>query len=218
MNTYKSTLNKPDEQFLVMANNIYKQCSQHSTEWKIDMERLDKLNTLTTNANTAYAANSDKATRNLITSETKKAAFNELRHFLSLYIDYLEGNLSVPDEAIAFMGLRPRTRHVRQYNPIPTEYPTVRVVKQHDDMTVYVSRAEIGQPKQSLTHKGYHGFKLRWRFIDETVEHIEMSTRLQFTLRFNSADETRRVAIAAAWINTRLEAGPWSEDVIEIIG
>jgi hypothetical protein len=213
-----STLEKTDSQFMAFANTINEQCSEHATEWKLDTERLGPLNTLTSNASTAYNANSDKATRNLITSTNKKAAFGELKHFLSLFINYLEGNESVPDEALEIMGLRPRTHHVHEPLPRPDEAPMVLVVKQHDEMTVYVSRAELGHPTQSSKLNRYHGFKLRWRFADETASHIEMSTRLHCTLHFDRADETRRIVMSAAWVNPRLEEGPWSEDITEIIG
>lgn len=32
------------------------------------------------------------------------------------------------------------------------------------------------------------------------------------------ADETKRVILSAAWVNPRLQPGPWSNDVTEVIG
>lgn len=107
----RSSFDQPDGQFLAHANTVNDQCKTHATEWKLDSERLASLNLLITNANAVYAANSDTATHNLVTSTNKKTAFGELRHFLSLFVDYLEGTLSVPDEALAVMGLRARIRH-----------------------------------------------------------------------------------------------------------
>ncbi|MDR0348723.1 MAG: hypothetical protein LBH90_04415, partial [Tannerella sp.] len=62
------------------------------------------------------------------------------------------------------------------------------------------------------------GFKLRWRFEDETTYHFEISTRLRRTLFFGRENETRRVILSAAWVNPRMEEGPWSEDITEVIG
>ncbi|MDR0614189.1 MAG: hypothetical protein LBG45_12150 [Dysgonamonadaceae bacterium] len=94
----------------------------------------------------------------------------------------------------------------------------LKVVKQHDEMTVYVTQTELGHPTQSTKKKSYFDFKLRWRFEGETYYRTEVSTRLHITLHFNREDETRRVIIAAAWINPRLQEGPWSADITEIVG
>jgi hypothetical protein len=214
----RSTLEKPDEEFLSQAITIKDQCTEHATEWKIDTERLSTLTTLITTAVTAYEANKDKAKHNLITSTNKQAAFAELKSFLSPFIDYLLGNLSVPDEALSIMGLRSRKRRVHDTLPRPDEAPVLRVVKKRDEMTVYVSRTEQGHPTRTAKKKGYHGFRLRWRFESETGYRMEISTRLKLTLHFESKDETKRVIMSAAWINPRLEEGPWSADRTEVVG
>ena len=218
MHNKGGAFDQPDGQFLAHANTVNDQCKTHAVEWKLDPERLASLNLLVTNANTAYAANSDTAARNLITSTNKKIAFGELKHFLSLFVDYLEGTLSVPDEALAVMGLRPRTHKAHEPQSRIEDAPMLKVVKLHDEMTVYVAQTELGHPTQSTKKKKYFGFKLRWRFEDETHYRIELSTRLHFTLHFDREDETKRVIIAAAWINSRLEEGPWSEDITEVVG
>jgi hypothetical protein len=213
-----SFLERPDGQFIASANTIKDQCTQHAAEWHIDQERLNTLTVLTANANTAYEANSDRATRNHITATNKKAAFGELKHFLSIFINYLEGNLSVPDETLAIMGLRSREHHAHLPLPRPEETAAVTVVRQHDEMTVYVARAEQGQPTRSTTRASYRGFKIRWRFEDETAYRTEISTRLHYTIHFDRKDEGRRVVIAVAWVNPRLEEGPWSGDIAEVVG
>ncbi|MDR2041458.1 MAG: hypothetical protein LBP98_03985 [Tannerella sp.] len=207
-----------DAQFIAHANTVNDQCGQHSSEWNLDATRLSTLNTLTVNATHAYTANLDRATRNLITSTNKNTAFGELKHSLSLFVDYLEGNLSVPDSALAAMNLRPRTHHAHQPKGRPEEAPDMAVVKQHDEMTIYVSRKELGHPTQSVTRPKYRGFKLRWKFEGETRYRIEVSSRLHITLHFDREDETKRVILSVAWMNDRLEEGPWLEDVVEIVG
>ncbi|MDR0385642.1 MAG: hypothetical protein LBH60_06155 [Prevotellaceae bacterium] len=214
----RSTLRKPDSEFIAFANTVKEQCTQHSSEWDIDAERLNTLKTLVDNANTAYKANADRAERNHITTTNKNKAFDELRRFLSLFIDYLECNLSTPDAAIAAMGLRPRRHHSRRPLPPPDEAPVITTVRRHGEITVYVVRANLGHPNDGLKSTNFFGFKLRWRFADETVYHVETSTRNQYTLRFDRKDETRRIVMSAAWINPRLEPGPWSEDIEEVAG
>jgi hypothetical protein len=213
----KSTLERPDKDFISLANTIETQCTEHAEEWRLDTERLRTLNMLTSIANIAYEKNSNRAIRNLITVNHKRAAFSELRNFLSPFINYLLGNLSVPDEALAVMNLRPRRRKARHPRPRPQEIPLIKVEQRHNELKIYVNRPELGHPIQSSGRENYAGFKLRWRFDNEVTDHIEMSTRLYHTLFFNREDETKRVILAAAWMNHRLEEGPWSEDITEIV-
>jgi hypothetical protein len=213
-----SSFEQPDAEFLAHAGTVYTQCNDHSADWKVDETRLSTLSVLLDGASSAYRTNLDPATHNRVTSTHKKQAFGELKHFLSLFVDYLEGNLSVPDEALALMQLRPRQRHASAPLPPPGEAPAVSVVKQHDEMTVYVSRREHGQPTQSTTRKAYHGFKLRWRFAGDAHWQTEISTRLHLTLHFDREDAGKSVELLAAWINPRLVEGPWSESVVEVVG
>jgi hypothetical protein len=213
-----STFDRPDAEFIARANTVSDQCTAHAAAWHLDGERLAALNALTAKARTAYAANSDRATRNHITSTNKKKAFSDLKHFLSLFVDYLIGNLSVPDEALAVMGLRPRRRPAREPLSRPLEAPVLTAVIRHGQMTLHVARPELGHPVQSAAHKGYYGFKLRWRFENETRWRYEISTRLSCTLHFEPGEEAARIVLEAAWINPRLEEGPWSGEITEIVG
>jgi hypothetical protein len=147
----------------------------------------------------------------------KKAAFAEIKHFLSGFINYLEANLSVPGEALAAMGLRPRRHATRLPLPPPDEAPVISVTRHHNEITVSAKRMGYGHPTNGLQVKHYHGFKLRWRFEDETIWRTEISTRQRCTLHFYRRDDIRRIIIAAAWINPRLQPGPWSDEISEII-
>ncbi|MDR1097510.1 MAG: hypothetical protein LBL57_05200 [Tannerella sp.] len=206
-----------DEDFIAHVNTILDQCTLNKEVWMLDPERLSTLTYLTTSANTAYKANIDKAKRNLLTSAHKKAAFGELKPFLSLFVSYLEITSSVPDEALESMSLRPRHHHKSEPIPPPEEEPVLTTVRRHGEITAYVSREELGHPTESVTRPKYHGFKLRWRFVGETEYHIELSTRLHYTIFFEREDATKRVELEAAWINPRLQEGPWSDTITEVI-
>lgn len=147
----------------------------------------------------AYEANSNRLRRSLQTSINKKAAFGELRHCLSRFANYLEGNLKVPDEELELMGLHPH--HKRSPLPKPNQPPVLSVVRKRDELILYISREEHGQPTRSVRPASYYGIKLRWCFEDETVWRTEISTHLRLTLSFGCEDETRRIVMAAAWMN-----------------
>jgi hypothetical protein len=148
----------------------------------------------------------------------KNAAFRELKSFLGLFIDFLEGNLYVPDEALTIMGLRMRHRPAHHPYPVPTESPELLITRRHDELTIRVTRPAHNHPLHHAARRGYAGFKLRWRYEDSSEEHIELSTRLTHTLLFPRDAECKRIILSAAWVNPRLEAGPWSADITEVIG
>ena len=219
MSKNQGTLNKPDAEVLAHANTINSQCHQHEPDWNIDANRLATFDTVLFNANTAYQANSDKATKNAITVANKNAAFGELKHNMGTFINYLELNTQVPDAALDAMGLRPRQHHAHLPLPRPAEQLVLSVKKQHDEITVYAARPEQDQPTAGVGPTSYHGFALRYRVEGENeVEKTVISTRLHHTLFFERTDEGKRVFLSAAWVNPRLEEGPWSGEISEIIG
>jgi hypothetical protein len=69
-----------------------------------------------------------------------------------------------------------------------------------------------------LTENAYGGFTVRWRLEGETQDHTETVERLHLTLHFAREDEGKKVILSAAWVNPRLEPGPFSPDVTEILG
>jgi hypothetical protein len=213
----QGTLRKPDKDFMALATTINEQCNQNASEWYIDPDKLKAFNGLLTNAQNAYNANNDKATKNAITSANKKAAFGELKHFLGSFIDYLEVNTYVPDQALAYMGLRSREHHAHQPLPRPQDEIVISVRKQHDEMTIYAAIPEKDHPTDGVGPAKYHGFMIRYR--EEGKDYIMIaSTRLHHTIFFERDDEGKRIFISAAWINPRLETGPWSDEISEIIG
>jgi hypothetical protein len=61
----------------------------------------------------------------------------------------------------------------------------------------------IRRKVQSAKRGCYAGFKLRWRFEDEAVYRVDVSTWLRYTVFVSREDET-----SAAWVNSRMEEGP----------
>ncbi|MDR0750695.1 MAG: hypothetical protein LBF62_14150 [Tannerellaceae bacterium] len=214
----RSTLKQPDKEFIAFANDFYAQVDDHQILWGLDADRVKKLETYTRLATNAYNANNTPSTRNHLTSVTKKQTFGELKQFLSLFIDSLEGNEDVTDEHLADMHLRPRRQPAHKPLPVPTEAPLLISSQQHDEITIYVTRSEQGQPAHGVQLQPYHGFKLRWKFEDEDEWHVEMSTRLHYTIFFDTKDETRRVSITVAWMNPRLQEGPWTQPISMVVG
>jgi hypothetical protein len=213
----RSTLQCPDKQFIAIANSINELSAIHASEWHLDPEQITMLQTLTTNANIAYVANNDLATKNHTTAVAKQFAFGELKRFLGIYISALVGNIHVSDEALAVMKLRPRSHKARRPISAPTVQPVVSITSLHDELTVYVAQPHI-HPTASVAPEDYHAFALRWKFEGDTEYKTVISTHMHHTLFFDQKDETRRVILSAAFVNPRLQPGPWSNDITEVLG
>jgi hypothetical protein len=217
MSTAKSRLRKPDAQFIAFVNSINGQCNEHKTEWNIDVDSLTTFDTLLAHANSAYEANHNPALKNHTTAVNKKAAFDELIRFMGQFINYLEANLAVPEESILAMGLRPRTHYYHRPLPPPPDRIALSFVQKHDEITVYAARPKHDHSTSGTGPAHYHGFAVRYKIEGEAKYQTEISTRLRHTIHFDHADVGKRVFISAAWVNPRLEPGPWSDEFTEII-
>ena len=209
---------KPDAEFIAQINSINDQCHLHQSEWKIDDDLLGKFDTLARKATAAYTANSNLSTKNASTAAGKKAAFDELKHLLGMFVNGLLGNKNVPDAAIAAMGLRPRHHTARKRLPPPVEAPALSVKKRHNTITVYAHRTAYGHATATTAPARTYGFALRYKI--EGQEHYQkiFSTRVRQTLSFDREDEGKRLLMSAAWMNPTCETGPWSDEISEIIG
>jgi hypothetical protein len=209
---------RKDAEFIAWTKTIYRDCSENAPTWQLDTTLLNQFNDLVVTATAAYENNADKELRNRATVKLKDAAFLALKLFLSTYINTLEGNNNIPDEAIESMGLRPRHPHAHQPIPVPTEAPVLTaIVGQHHDVTVYASTLQHGHPTAFLKDGKYAGFMLKYLMDGETQWQSIVSTRLHYTLIFTDADEGKYIRLQAAWVNPRMQNGPWSEEVRELI-
>jgi hypothetical protein len=207
-----------DADFIDWARNIDAASVAHETDWNLNTTQVTKLNTLTAAAYAAFEANRNPETTNRRTAADKRVAFAELRAFMSIWTSLLVANDAVTENDLEAMGLPSRVHHFHEPLPVPAEATEMSVaVGQHHDVTVYVSTPQHGQPTEFLTKKGYHGFVVRYRKEDETDWHEEHSTRLHLTLYFDDEDRSKRLKITTAWINPRIQHGPWSDEIEVLI-
>jgi hypothetical protein len=212
-----STLEKPDADFLAQANAIDDLCVANKTAWSLNDNRVDTLTTLVTAANSTYQANKNPVTRNASTAADKKEAFNALKHYLSTFIDYLEVTSTVPDTALEKMGLRSRQHQAHPPLPRPEDFLSLSINIRRGEMVLFAARPEHIQATVGVGPVKYHGFMIQYRIEGEEKYQTVISTKLSHSLFFDQADKGKRVYISAAWVNPRLEPGPWSEEYIEII-
>jgi hypothetical protein len=112
------------------------------------------------------------------------------------------------------MGLPSRQHHRRQPLPPPTESLTLQAASLHPlELQASVRLPSYGHPLHSQTRKAYHGFTLRYRKADDAEWQQVYTTRLRLRLTLDASYGGRSVTLTAAWINPRLQHGPWSNEV-----
>ena len=207
-----------DADFIAFARNLDATCSAHAPDWGLDMDEVAKLNRLFSAADVAYNANMNPETHNRRTTSDKRVAFLDLKVFLGIFIPVLVANMNISENDLEAMGLPSRIHHSHERLPVPSDAPEVTaVVGQHHDITVYVAIPQHGHPSEYLKKKGYHGFVVRHRKEGDPEWHEESTTQLHRILLFDPEDEGKHLTLTTAWINPRLEHGPWSDEISVLI-
>jgi hypothetical protein len=212
------TIPTKDADFVAFVRNLDADCSSHAPAWNLDMTQVATLNQLSRAAESAYNANKNPETSNRLSAANKRGSFLELKVFLSTFIPTLVANKSISESELEAMGLPSRIHHFHEALPVPTDAPeTTAVVGQHHDITVYVAIPQHGHPSEFLKKKEYHGFVVRYRKEGESEWHEEHTTRLHQILLFDNEDEGKHLILTTAWINPRIEHGPWSDEIRVLI-
>jgi hypothetical protein len=225
--------------------------NKEATKWYIPVGLIDELRSDITAAQNAWNANATEATRNHQSVVAKDAAFVTLRRYLSLFINYLEGNPKIPDEALVAMGLRPRHSGAHEPRPVPTVAPVVALVSgQHHDIDIYLYNNQAGHPTTYLADPDHAAALIQYKFEESVtlptaagevrITEVESAgnalaggvnalaggvnalagsegweqvntTRKHYTLIFDDGAEGRHLLVRAAWLNPRLQPGPWSD-------
>jgi hypothetical protein len=207
-----------DGEFIAWARHLDAQCTECKTKWGLDPSAVQKLNTLTQKAIKAYEKNLDISTCNRVSQAAKNAGIAALRQFLRGFIYVLRANESIGEDEIEAMGLPPRVRRTRMPLPPPDEAPGVSIESRRNGLVkVYVQVPQYGHPTESQTRKAYHGFVVRYRKEGDTEWSEKYTTRLHTDISFDGKDTGQRFELMAAWINPRLQHGPWSHELSGVI-
>jgi hypothetical protein len=203
-----------DGDMIAWARNLSEKCELNQGVWQLNSSDVTELRTRFSTAERAWLVNLNPEDSSHRTATDKKVAIKDLRDFCSLYTPVLVANRLISEEDLQAMGLPSRIHHFNEPIPAPPEAPGITViVGQHHDIDVYAAITEHGHPTQSVTTKRYHGIVLRYRMESEETWHEQISTRLHVTLLFEDEDEGKHIILRAAWVNPRMQHGPWSNDV-----
>jgi hypothetical protein len=190
----------------------------NKTAWKLETDFVGRITSATADAVTTFNANSNPETKNHKTAAAKIAAFRVLRACISEADNVLRGNLLVSDAELTGMGFRSRVNHAREPLPVPDDAPELTVIAgQHHEVTIFASMPLHGRPVGSMRKKSYYGLVVRFRVEGREEWREELGTRLKITLEFATEDVGKHVTVLAAWMNPRLQRGPWSDETVVLV-
>ncbi|MDR0545119.1 MAG: hypothetical protein LBG30_07245 [Odoribacteraceae bacterium] len=162
-------------------------------------------------------ANKNLQTRNKESTARKNAAMRALLVYMRELNLSLRVNKKVSDADLGAMGLPSRERHYHAPKPAPGEKAVLYARVTRFAIKVSASVPQDGRPSESVTRPGYHGLLIRSRVEGEDWREV-YTTRVTATLKFAPEQVGKTVEIIAAWINPRLEHGPWGDTIRVIVG
>jgi hypothetical protein len=137
-----------------------------------------------------------------------------LKKYARWFIDSLEVNLKVPDEALDKMGLPPREKPANQPDPPPTTHLVITFKKIDNTLRLQGSQQISGQPKSTVGPKKLHfGIIFKVKVEGEPEPRIIPTTKLHADIIFPPEYKGRHAKVSGAWLNSRLDPGPWCDDI-----
>ncbi|MDR1146902.1 MAG: hypothetical protein LBK71_12330 [Verrucomicrobiales bacterium] len=195
------------------AKSIAETCRANLPRWHLNPATLADLEKLVAAADEAYNDNLTKSTRNQISVIRKNSAIRALQLALSPFINFLLSNDSgVSDGELASMGIRPRHRVHHGPLPPPAEAPLLvpRLIA-HLTVGLNVSVPQLGHPTEFLAPPACRAAHVQYKFDGAAEWENLLISRKQHALRLADHALGQRCHFRAAWLNPRLEAGPWSD-------
>jgi hypothetical protein len=208
----------PDAKYLAFIENLLKICRDNLLLYKIPEADYTKAENLEEKARTAFEINAMPATKNKITVLEKNEAFKELKTYMSWFNKSLEANLNIPNIALIEMGLPSREHTHHGDHPRPKRMPVVTLSKEGLETTLFFAQQEHNHPTESIVDEFVHGARIEFRFDNDTVWQSETVTKKRYTFIFTEEDAGKQVHVRVAWVNTKLEAGPYCREFTFIVG
>jgi hypothetical protein len=199
--------------------SLLRQCTEDTTTWGLDTAMMTQFKAQSDRADLLYRNNLDPSLKNKQTKAYKDEGFHTLKEFIrnTLY-PALKANGKVKNADLVSMGFPSREYTAHEPAPVPDEAPIPTcLVGQLHDVTVYAGRPQHAHSTETQRKKGFYGYIIRFRVDGEAEWSEEMSTRLKYVLTFPAGHRGKNVTLMLAWINPRLQRGPWSAEVTVLI-
>jgi hypothetical protein len=204
---------KGDNELLEFAQNLYAYVMKKYTAWSAPspQEYLENPIDEYEHAVKMYQKPNRGTVDVFYKNEWKKTVTKELRTYIQ---GFLARNPKVPDEDRKAMRLPIR-------DTIPTKQEAPKTVPEIETITSTINQLGFrlrdygarrwGKPA------GVHSMQLVWDILTERpgdagkLSHTETATTNPILLKFKEKDRGKRVYFAARWMNSKEEAGPWSD-------
>ena len=216
---------RSNKAYLEYVDNILETVRANMTAWGISTTEFKRVENPYLNTRKAYDRNAAKATRGDKSAADLHVDMQRLKPIISDFVISLRGNLTISDDMLIIMNIPLRRRTYHQAHPAPEDDAVFEFRRiAHLLYQIVMQSLAAGHPRQTMTdRRRHHGYWFDYIIIDhdapipdpETItnwEHREF-TKLRETITFPASAEGKRLIGRAAWINRRLQNGPWSEPV-----
>jgi hypothetical protein len=212
---------EPDPDFDIWQLNFITMIEGNTTTWLIPADNFTALKAKQTGWNTAYAKAKNLRTRSTADVQDKndaRAVYEKaLRGFIA---EHLAFNSKVTDGDRERLQIRVHTG-ARTPVGIPGTFPVGSIDastnQRHKISVVDSETKKKGKPA------GVHGFEI-WRKVggdpptdDKDYTYVVTDTRSPHTIEYGLADIGKKVYYRFRWVNSKGQAGPWSNLVSAIV-
>jgi hypothetical protein len=208
---------RPDEEFDNFANTFVNYVSAHAVALGVPAATATALTSGLLLWTDSFAAHETAQTNALAARATKDTSRDGLEGLIRPTAQMLQANPALTDEQRASMGLP-----IRDATRTRVAVPTTRPVGQVDTsqrLQHTISWRDESAPNSKAKPAGVRGAEI-WLYIgptppsDPALAHfVALDTASPYLLEHDAADAGKLAHYLLRWVNTRSEAGPWSETI-----
>ncbi|MDR2120476.1 MAG: hypothetical protein LBP64_06345 [Tannerella sp.] len=211
---------RQDGKFLEWAHKLILYLKAHLTAWGIDPDLVAPIETLYNIYSNAYTLAQDPNRGKvdvLSKNESRDALKAALRQFVKEHLIY---NSLITNEDREHMGLP-----IHDTKPTPPRVPTDMPIAEINFAThlQHIIHVKTGTLTGRAKPSDAHSFEV-WNKVggdqpkdDSEWSYVNTSTRSPLTVNYPLADVGKTVYYRFRWLNTRNQAGPWSEAIISAV-
>ncbi|HEX8071788.1 MAG TPA: hypothetical protein VF546_17705 [Pyrinomonadaceae bacterium] len=204
-----------DADFDSWQQNLLSQLKKNKTRFALADATETSLGALQTAWQTSYAAHltaqTEAAAKRAAKDDARKAYIAALRE----QVRQTQNTPGVTDADRAGLGLNPRDT-TRTTAPVPTSRP-VATIEAGLSLRHTINFFDEGTPNARRKPDGVHGCEI-WRKIGDPaptdpaqMAFVALDTATPYVTEFDGADAGKTAYYRLRWVNTRGEAGPWSQ-------
>lgn len=201
--------------FNAFARQFVRQVAENPEEYELSSERVKALQNQLAEWDKKYAAAVKARDAAKAATESKDEARQQLEETVRSVAKLIQANDEVSNAARDRAGL-PIHKTTRTPVAVPHTFPTGTVIGT-DRLELTLMYSDVATPTRKAKPYGVRGCEVYVAIADnppanpEDYRFVAFSTRSPEPIAFKSDDGGKTANILLRWVNTKGEAGPWSQ-------